>query len=713
MDNSRTYCEGSGVSSSNESTGVRNVAAGSVSGNVLQAGVVHGDVHFHPGSRMPTVPRQLLPPDEHFTGRLQELDLLDRLIQEHSGSSPVVVLLKGPGGVGKTALALRWLAQLTDRFPDGQIYADLVDTVGHPVVPEDLLGQFLRALGVDPQHVPTGLAERAALFRSVTARRSLVLLLDNAFSAAQVRAVLPTSGTSLVVTTSRHPLLGLVARGAQVVQVNPLDPTSALKLLEQRVGTAVVDAEQKHAAALTQLCGGLPIALCVAAALTVSRPRRSLARTAEELREEHRRLEVLSVDEDMSVRATFDASYAVLPELAARAYRSLGLCPGARWSVHLIAAATATDLAEAQRAADQLVNASLVEEFSDGYYRFHDLIRVHARERALTEDPRPTRSAAVRRMVEWYLVVARSAAKAVMPVRRILNYDPDRTEAPLFMPTGVGRYDTALRWLEEERRNLVAGVRTASEESWYDLAYHLADVIQPLFIVHKHLRDAVEVDEIALHAAQALGDLDAQTNMSKRLARANTRLGEFDKAKRQVESMLELNRRHGDRRGEASALKSQGILFLATGQLELAMAAFRDALALMTEVGGPRAQGLLHIDLGETLLALGQLDSAAAHLDRARSLLSTLDDHYNAARATIALARVQTQDDRYDTARELLHDALTTMTELHSAFYQIRAHNALAELARRTGDERTSAGHERAAAELAGSPGLAGLEPEG
>ncbi|HEV2779463.1 MAG TPA: tetratricopeptide repeat protein [Actinophytocola sp.] len=691
------------------------MAAGSVSGSVLQAGVVHGDVHFHAGGTPQVVPRQLLPADEHFIGRQRELALLDSTIREQSGSSPTVVLLKGQGGVGKTALAVHWLARLTDRFPDGQIFAELVDTAGDPVAPEDLLGQFLRALGVDPQYVPTGLAERAALFRSVTVPRSLALLLDNAFSAAQVRAVLPASGSSLVVVTSRRPLLGLVARGAHVVQVDPLDADSALELLERRVGMARVRAERNHAAVLAKLCGGLPIALCVAAALTVSRRSRSLAWTAEELREEHRRLEVLSVDEDMSVRATFDLSYAELPELAARTYRSLGWCPAARWSVHLIAAATATDLAEAQRATDQLADASLLEELGDGYYQFHDLIRVHARERALIEDPRPTRSAAVRRTVQWYLLVAQSAARAVMPSRRVLTYDLDGTGARPVVPSGVDRYDTALRWLELERRNLIACVRTASEESWYDLAYHLADSMQPLFIVHKHLRDAVEVDEIALHAAQAMGDLDAQNNMSKRLARASARLGAFDEARRHVDSMLEQNRRRGNRRGEASALKSRGIVYVQTGQLQLAVAAFREALALMSEVGQARSQGLLLINLGETLLTLGQVSEAVAHLDTARRLLSTLDtpDHYNAARAAIVLGHAHVQGGRYDTARELLHLALATVTELQSAFEQARAHHALAELARRTGDEVAAGQHEQAAVELSGRPELTGLDPEG
>jgi tetratricopeptide (TPR) repeat protein len=673
--------------------------------------VVHGDVHFHAGGgQFPVIPRQLLPPDEHFIGRRPELALLDNTIRQPSGSSPAVILLKGPGGVGKSALALHWLASLTDRFPDGQIYADLVDTAGDPVAPEDLLGQFLRALGVDPQHVPAGLAECAALFRSVTVRRSLALLLDNAFSAAQVRAVLPASAGSLVVVTSRRPLLGLVARGAQVVQVDPLDADSALALLERRVGMDRVQAEHGHAAVLAKLCGGLPIALCVAAALTVSRRSRSLAWTAEELREEHRRLEVLSVDEDMSVRATFDVSYADLPELAARTYRSLGLCPAARWSVHLVAAATDTDLAEAQRATEQLTDASLLEELGIGYYKFHDLIRVHARERAMIEDPRPVRSAAVRRMVQWYLIVTRSAARAVLPSRRILTYDLARTGTPPVVPTGVDQYDAALGWLEAERRNLIACVRTASEESWYDLAYHLADTMQPLFIVHKHLQDAIEVDEIALHAAQAMGNLGAQNNMSKRLARTSARLGKIDTAKRHVHNMLEQNRRHGDRRGEASALKSLGIIFVEAGQLETAVAAFREALGLITEVGQPRSQGLLLINLGETLVRLGQLAEAVDHLDSARRLLSALDipDRYNATRAAIILGRAYVEAGRYDPARPLLDDALATMIELRSAFEQARAHQALAELARRIGDDRAAEHHEQAAVELSHTPGLAG-----
>lgn len=312
---------------------------------------MHGDINLQSPipDTGPVIPRQLLPPPARFAGRLPELALLHELITETDGLAPTVVVLRGPGGVGKIALALRWLGDVAESFRDGNLYADLALSTGQPVAPEDVLGHFLRALGVAPQRIPSGVAERTALYRSVTARLDFVVLLDNAVSAAQAQVLLPASTNSLAVVTSRRPLLGLLAGGAHAVQVDPLDEADALELLSHTIGSQRVQAERGSAERLAGLCGGLPIALCVAAARIASRPRRSLARMIDELSDERARLDMLSAEGDLSVRATFDVAYGDLSPPLQRVYRTLGLHPGKVFGVEGAAAAIGTDLRATRR----------------------------------------------------------------------------------------------------------------------------------------------------------------------------------------------------------------------------------------------------------------------------------------------------------------------------------------------------------------------------
>jgi tetratricopeptide (TPR) repeat protein len=688
-------------------TEVHNTAPGEVDGISFQAGVISGGVHFHDAdSTRPSesairavVPRQLLPAPSRFADRRDEWAELERVLGRPADATPPVVLLTGPGGVGKTALALRWLGQRADRFPGGQLYADLTSADGEPVAPDDILGQHLRALGVAAQHVPAEFAERRALFRSVTADRALAVLLDNAVSAAQVRVLVPASATSMVVVTSRRTLLGLLTAGAELIQVEPLDAEGALELLSHRVGADRIATENGPAVTLAELCGGLPIALCVVAALAVARPRRPLERTVADLREEQHRLDELSLDDETSVRGTFDMSCVDLSDDAARIYRTMGLNPGADFGLDLVAAATRQPAASARRAVNELVDASLLTERADGRFQFHDLIRAHARERAERTEPPDEVAAAVRRMVEWYLRVADAADAVVMPSRRRLSHG--LAEAPL--PAGLADYDGALAWLELERHNLTAMTRAASSHHWYELTNLLARAMQPLFILHRHYQDAVYIDEIGLRAATALADRRGEVDMRKRLARTYSRLGEFESAQTHVTELLRATRAWGDRRGEASALKSRGILLTETGRLDSAVAAFHEALAILTELDQRHAQGLTLINLGEALIALGRFDEAIGQLESARLLLSAPErtDSYNAARAALRQGQALALAGSPAAARELLGTTLATLTELRATAEQAMTHRALAELAQLSGDEPTAREHEAAAIHLA------------
>ena len=685
----------------------RNVVSGHTNGLVIQAGVIHGDVHVRhaiPGTD-PVVPRQLLPAPDRFAGRADELARLRDIAARTNGVAPTVVVLRGPGGVGKTTLALRWLGEMARRFPDGSLYADLALSTGQPVAPEDVLGHFLRALGVAPHRVPTGLAERTGLYRSVTARLDLVVLLDNAASAAQAKVLLPAASGSLAVVTSRRPLLGLVATGAHAVQVEPLDPRTALELLTRTIGADRVNAERDQAERLAWLCGGLPIALCVAAARIASRPRRSLARMIDELHDERARLDALSAEGDLSVRATFDIAYGDLPSPLRCVYRTLGLLPGKVFGVEAAAAALETDVRAARRALDELIDASLLEENIDGEYRFHDLVRVHALDQALAHDSDDERATKVRNVLCWYLFAAQAANRVVMPARRVLAYDFGQSHRDFVVPPGIDDYATALGWLAGHRANLVAATRDAAKYDWSELAYQLADVLQPLFILHRHQRSSLEIGEVALRAAEAWGDNAAQTSARKRLGRTYLQLGHVDRARYHADELLRRARAQRDRRAEASALKNLALLHTATGELTESIALFGQVINILHTLNKRRDEGLARIELADVHLAHADAAAAIEEANRARDILSALSprDPYNAARATSRLGQAYLLAENLTPARRFLQEAISVLAAQDAGHERGRTHRALAELSRQTGDGDGARQHNEAADMLLGA----------
>ena len=662
-----------------------NAITGDVSGQAVQAGTIHGDVHFHqpPADAGAVVPRQLLTPPSNFANRAIELSTLDKML---SGRGPAVVVLKGPGGVGKTALALHWLDRLAGTFPDGQLYADLTLSDGEPVLVDDILGQFLRALGVAPHRVPAGLAERAALYRSVTAGLRLAVLLDDAVSAGQVRVLLPASRGAVVVT-SRRALAGLLAAGALSLPIDPLDEQSALDLLGGSIGTARVDEEAVPARQLVGLCAGLPLALCVAGARVALRPRRPLTRLVAELVDERRRLDALSVSDDLSVRTTFDLAYAGLSPGQQRVYRAMGVHPGVRFGPEVIAAATGTP---AEQLIEELVDASLVEEVADGRYRLHDLVRVHARDQA----DHVERTEFLRRIVGWYLHATRAAAALVMPARAVLTADTDGT-----LPDGLDDLASALAWLETNRPTLIEVIRAAVDAQHFDEAYLLADALQTLFIVHRHDRDVVTVGEAVL---ERLDDPVAVTRMRKRVARAYAVLGDEQRALAHATDLLSTARHRHDRRGEANALRSLALLHARFDQRTTAVAEYEAALVILRDLGQDRARALSLVDLGLTLLELDRCADAADRLTEARHAFGQLDapDEFNEARADAALGAALAGTGSLAPARRLLADALRRFTAQHADHETARTHRWLADLARRVGDEEAAREHTEAAARL-------------
>jgi Tfp pilus assembly protein PilF len=683
-----------------------NELSGNVFGPSVQAGAIHGGVHvYRPAAEPPPVPRQLPAPPHRFTNRGAELEQLDEVLA--NGSTGIAVLT-GPGGVGKTALAIYWAYGVQDRFPGGQLYVDLGGfSEGPPLDPAEVVGSFLRALGVRPDDLPVTFPEQLARYRSVTAGRPLLMILDNAYSAAQVRVLVPAAGSSVVVVTSRSRLVGLVPDGARLIDVAPLPEAESVALLTRRVDPTRVAREQDRVAELVRFCAGLPIALCLAAARLAARPRLSIGTVVSELADETNRLRRLAVPEGVSVQAAFDMSYRALGPQAAMLYRRLALHPGQEFGLGPVSAlmpdATGDDRSQAVEA---LLDANLLEEVDEARFRFHDLVRLHARQKAEADDREAVREAALRAIVEWYFAAAHQADMMITPYRRRVPYEfAARLEAVPVLPN---RHD-ALEWLKRERLNLLAAGRAAFDHGYAELAWHLSDVLWPLFLYGKHYRDQMEADRRAVAAARAWGNQWAEAGSLKRLSRVWAIAGDYTAAREHALESIRLYRAVQDTRGVLDAQEALALVYRDTGQQAKAIAAFTDLLAANREYGDERVVALILINLGTLLSADGQCREAIPLLMEAKDILGRLSaiDPYNEARALIGLAGAYLGAGDVSAADEAATAAMNRMGALGSAHDKAEAIRLLGQIAERRGDLATARTHYRnalAVFEALGSP---------
>lgn len=608
-----------------------------VSGSVIQAGEIQGGVHFHATAHPAPRPRELLPPPADFTNRDAELAQLNRFVVESADTdAPLIAVVGGTGGVGKTALLLQWLHGRRADFPDGQFYVDLHGfSPVEPTPPSEVLGRFLRSLGVEPGKVPPGFEERAALFRSLTAGRRISILADNAISAAQVRALLPGPGGSLVAVTSRRAIHGLLHEGARFLDLRPLDERGATELLEKLIGHDRAHADLDAAHALTTLCGHLPIAIRALASRVARRRFRGLDRIVRELSDERRRIAALSSDEDITVRAVFDLSYASLDAPVAALYRRLGLLPGPTFTTAAVTALMDLDEDACEPLLDELVNVNLIEEIADGRYRLHDLIRLHAGEKAEQVDPEEECTERLRGVVAWYLARAAAADRAVMPGRWRIGpaSETARRESPAFSSAR-----DALESLEEELPNLLAVLRAANRAGFHELAWQICEALWGLFVSRRNYAEWVAAEEIGLASARACGDEVAQARMLVHLGRPLLELRELDRAEQCFSESLERARAAGHRLGEANAIHQLGVVRLAGDRPDEAIPYFTESRDLHAELGSPRGAALMTRRLGEAYRAGGHYPEAAAHLSEAIERFTGLDDRYNVVRSSAALA---------------------------------------------------------------------------
>ncbi|MFC4533847.1 AfsR/SARP family transcriptional regulator [Sphaerisporangium dianthi] len=613
-----------------------------------------------------------LPPDiPDFTGRSDDVAALaSALAPERAAGPPAITVVVGPPGVGKSALAVHCAHAVRAGYPDGQLYLDLGGTSSAPADPADLLAEALRALGVTEGALPAGVRERSALYRSLLSGRSVLLVLDDAAGAAQVRPLLPGGGCSVLVT-SRRRITELP--GTLQVELDVLAPREAGELLGKIIGLERLEREREAAAAIVRSCGHLPLAVRIAGARLVARPGWPLALLERRLEDEARRLSELRAG-DLAVRASVDRSYRLLPEEAARAFRTLGLLgPGSlpAWVVD-----AALDRHRADDVVDDLVDANLLQPVGGDpagqlRYRLHDLIRCGAREKAYADPETP----ALGRVVGAWLAVAERAT-ALLPTTVFGLMSPTATRwEPAESTVGQVGADP-LSWFDTEREGLVGTVRLAADAGMADSAWGLAASLVPYFDLRGHYDAWRSTHEIALEAVRAKGDVRGEAALLRGLGQVYLYQDGYAEAAGMFHRSYGLFRRLGDGRGEAIAICGLGAVDQIRGERARALRRFRQALGMFIGMDDPAGEAYARQAIGKVCLESGDLDAAARWLDEALLLARAIGDRHREGCVFNHFGRLHDLAADFDRAMHFQDQALDIFESLgdcHCAAYAMQS----------------------------------------
>ncbi|WP_027346895.1 AfsR/SARP family transcriptional regulator [Hamadaea tsunoensis] len=636
--------------------------------------------------REPAVPRQLPAGLRGFVGRARELAELEKLAGDDAGVIAISAI-GGTAGVGKTTLAVHFAYQVADRFPDGQLFADLrgFDPSGVPADAATVASGFLLAMGVPAEQIPADLDARLALYRTRLAGTRTLVVLDNARDAEQVRPLLPGGAGCLVVVTSRARMPGLIAReGAAPLPLDVLDEHDGLRLLAQRLGDRVA-AEPAAAAALVRQCAGLPLAIGVVAAHAALRPGRTLAAILQELRTH-------GLDQLADVRTVLSWSYRALPDRAAHLFRLLALHPVNDISEYAAAALTGTSVVLARGALAELADAHLVTEYAPGRYTQHDLLRAYAAE-LMAADP-----AAISRLVDHYLAHAGRAAK--------LSYGSDNSFRPVALPAPPGGAEpvddrpSAMEWYAREHVAAIATIALAPPDRAWSLAAMLVGYL------HRAGRweQWEAVSEAALAAALRTGDLSGQAHALRWLGEVRRSQDDQDAALLRLEQALALFERTGDHKlqgetladiamthgerhayadavavsrralelfaghddamGQARALNQIGWYLAQDGDYAAAVGYCRRALDLARAFGDPRAEAATLDSIGFGYHHLGAYREAIAYFEESGGIRRALGDYFLEAETLTHVGDSRLALGEPAAARRAWQQSLDILTEL-------------------------------------------------
>ncbi|WP_158578496.1 tetratricopeptide repeat protein [Spongiactinospora rosea] len=633
------------------------------------------------GTRLGGRPRQLPLDIATFTGRDRELSTIAGLLDPASAGTGPVVVVHGPPGVGKSALAVRAASRSSGQYPDGDLYVNLRGaTPGTAALdPAEALGRFLRALGLPAAEVPADAEEAAALFRSQVADRRLTILLDNAATAAQVRPLLPGTSRSAVLITSRTGLATL--EGATHLRLGPLEPDAAQEMLARLIGTARTAEHPPDTRRLAELCDHLPLGLQIAASRLKTRPDWTVGTLVERLADERYRLSELDADES-AVRGGLELSHAGLARSANPADRAAalalcmsGLVPVTGFDAHLVASLIETTAIEADRAIERLLDAHLIEVAAPGRFHMHDLIRLFARELAEGTVLHGQANAAITRVLGHYVATAYRAAQMAYPNR--IHYSVPDIEA---RAKAFGDPGEAHRWLEDERANLRAMIRRSwggSDEHarlglWLTLALHWH------LIVGCYLDDAVELNVQAVAQARRLGDRYAQAMAHSALGAGYMQLGRLGDAETALKAELAICRETGNRVGEQRAQGNLGVLYLLWARPEEAIVHLEGQLATAQEIKVTVGEMFARHAMGKAYRLLGRYTEAIELVERALAWYEETGDDYSASATLEQLGLIHIDLGRLEAAADLLSRSRERARQGHHRGGEVEALIALA-----------------------------------
>ncbi|MFL6076850.1 MAG: BTAD domain-containing putative transcriptional regulator [Mycobacteriales bacterium] len=635
-----------------------------------------------------------------FTGRASELVQLDGLLP-HTG--PVVIsAVSGTAGVGKTALAVHWARRVRETFPDGQLYVNLrgFDPSGLVTSPAQAVRGFLDALGVPAARIPPSLEAQTGLYRSLLTGRRVLVLLDNARDAEQVRPLLPGAPGCLALITSRNRLTSLaVTEDARLLTVDLLTPEQARELLTSRLDTRRVAAEPAAVDAIVAHCAGVPLALAIVAARAATQPSLPLAAVAAELADN--RLDTLDGgDLATQMRAVLSWSYRALTTNAARLFRLLGLHPGPDVALAALPELAGVLMADVRRPLAELVDAHLLAEHVPGRYTCHDLLRAYATELAHSQEADTERHAATHRMLDHYLHTAHTADALLTPQPNPIPLPPRSAGAA---SEKLLNHQQALAWFTAEHHVLLAAIEQAAATGFDAHAWRLATTLTTFLDRQARWRPLADSQNTALEAARRQGDRTGQANAHRGLGLAHDRLGQLDSARTHYQAALDLfgildnyaglarthqhlarmfsaqgnyqqageHARHSfehyravhDQAGQSAALNHLGWYRAHLDDHHQALAYCREALALAVEIGDLNGQAHIQDSLGYIYHHLGQHEEAVDSYQQAVDLFHRSGDRHSEANGLVALGETQQAADNPAAARTAWTRALIIIDE--------------------------------------------------
>jgi DNA-binding SARP family transcriptional activator len=636
-------------------------------------------------------PAQLPADISDFVGRTSELATARAALTAPSGTSTPVLVISGMPGVGKSAFVVKLAHEVRNRFPDGQLFIDLHGYSEHtPLSQVRVLSRVLPALGLPSTQVPTDLEDLTNTYRSLFADRRVLLVLDNAANAQQVHGLIPAAPESAVLITSRSQMPSLAAlTGARLLQLGPLTPPEA----EQLVRTILTSARMPADADIRQiieLCGHLPLAMRIAATayLHSARP---LPDFITEL-EQRDRLAALTIADDprATVRAVFDLSYRTLTAGAARLFRLLSLVPGPDFC--RACAQHVADLSpeQAEQLLGELTAASLIHPSRPRHYRFHDLVRLYAHDRCVTEDEPGDLHAALSRLHSYYVTTADTAADALYPTWIRLP----RTHPTIVTSARPPVVPNAARWMNDEAPNLIATIRHTAQHGPAEVAWYLSQSLRAYVVTHRDYRiEALGAFEIALRAATGAGNRRAMATMHSAFSSVYLRIRDIQRALPHIRAELDHYLELGLSEGEARARSALGEALATQGYLRDAADQSGEALRIAEHHGFTGLQLLVLLNLSLLEEQRDQLDVAKKYALSALDLIDAKSSDSTEGEVHTSLGRIMIRRGEFDAAIEQHLRALDLYRRGGDQHYESEALRALAHAYLKTGNIEASTAH--------------------